>query len=80
VDIGTLVSCELYGTGVVAHEGSGHKIVDWFSGKKSVIESAWVSDSLYKQTREMKYKKVKVWKLAGHEKTHFIHVLSEVKE
>ena len=83
MDVGTLVSCSEHGTGVVAASLGEHsecRLVDWFSGEKSIIDSAWVSQSVYKPSRDKKgYKKVKVWKLAGIEETHFVHVLSEIK-
>ena len=84
MEVGTVVSCKKYGTGVIVEDlgmGEGFKLVDWFCGEKSVIGSAWVSESVYKQTRDKKgYKKVKVWKLAGMKETHFIHVLSEIRK
>jgi len=84
MEIGTVVSCSKYGTGVVVEDlglGEEFKLVDWFSGEKSVIGSAWVSESVYKQTRDKKgYKKVKVWKLQGLAETHYIHVLSEIRK
>ena len=83
MDIGTVVGCSKYGAGVIVEDlgmGEGFKLVDWFCGVKSVIGSAWVSESVYKQTRDKGYKKVKVWKLAGMKETQFVHVLSEVKK
>ena len=84
MEVGTVVSCSKYGAGVIVEDlgmGEQFKLVDWFSGVKSVIGSAWVSESVYKQTRDKKgYKKVKVWKLAGMKEIHYIHVLSEVRK
>ena len=57
MEVGTVVSCTKYGTGVVVEDlglGEEFKLVDWFSGEKSVIGSAWVSESVYKQTRDKK--------------------------
>ncbi len=83
MEVGTVVSCQKYGAGVVVEDlgmGEQFKLVDWFCGEKSVIGSAWVSESVYKQTRDKGYKKVKVWKLQGMKEMHLIHVLSEVKK